>query len=82
MIIKDPEAGFCICLIILLMVVTFSETNYCDQFQENVLYYVMFPCYKVPIANTVWCEGIILFVWGVIMFVKIEHWKEYQRPCM
>lgn len=23
----------------------------------------MFPCYKMPIANTVWCAGIILFVY-------------------
>lgn len=73
MIIKDPEAGFCICsIIILLMVVYFRQNKLiCDHFQENRLHYVLFPCYKIPLLIQCGMEELhCLYLWGVIMFVK------------
>lgn len=81
MIIKDPEAGFCICsIIILLMVVYFRQNKLiCDHFQENRHHYVMFACFKIPLLTQCGVEELhCLYLWGVIMFVKSEH--EFNFP--
>ena len=51
LIIKDPEAGFCICsIIILLMVVGFRWNKLlCDHFQEHVLYYLVIRVIRYPL---------------------------------